>query len=350
MKAYTVPVKRILFTGGGSAGHVVPNLAVMQELRGRYAIAYMGTGGVERTLTAPFGCPYFLVECPKLVRSLTPKNLAIPFRLVRAERRALAILREHTPDLVFSKGGYASFPAVWAANRLHVPILTHESDLSPGLCTRLTAKKCRMVLTSFPETAGRFSNGTYVGSPIRRALFAGDRRAARAKYGFSGEKPILLALGGGSGSRAINDALRGSLGNILPRFDVLHLCGKGNLISGAPHGYVQRAFEPDMASAYACCDIALSRAGSNTVFELLALGKPALLVPLERASRGDQLQNARYFARQGLCAVLREGELGSLNEALLCLYGNASVRTNLAHRQRENGTDAIVEIIRRLLG
>lgn len=343
-------MKRILFTGGGSAGHVIPNLAVMQELKGQYSIAYMGTDGIERALVASFGCPYFLVDCPKLVRSLTPRNLTIPFRLVQAEHHALAILRDRTPDLVFSKGGYASFPAIWAAHRLHVPVLTHESDLSPGLCTRLAAKKCRFVLTSFPETAKRFPNGKYVGSPIRRSLFAGERRMARAKYGFFGEKPVLLVLGGGSGSRALNEAIRRHLPKILPRFDVLHLCGKGNIQPDAPRGYVQRAFENDMASAYACCDLALSRAGSNTVFELLALGKPALLVPLEHASRGDQAENAHYFSERGLCAELHENELDRLPEALLCLYGNASVRNGLARRKAENGTDAIIDIIRGILG
>ena len=173
---------------------------------------------------------------------------------------------------------------------------------------------------------------------------------ARAKYGFFGEKPVLLVLGGGSGSRALYEAIRRHLPQILQRFDVLHLCGKGNIQADAPHGYVQRAFENDMASAYACCDLALSRAGSNTVFELLALGKPALLVPLEHASRGDQAENAHYFSERGLCAELHENELDRLPEALLCLYGNASVRNGLARHKSENGTDAIIGIIRGMLG
>ena len=194
--AYTVEVKYLLFTGGGSAGHVTPNLAVMQKLRGKYRLAYMGTGGIEKALLAPFGCPYYLVECPKLVRSLTPKNLTLPFRLRTAQKAALAVLERETPDLVFSKGGYASYPAVWAAAKLGVPVLTHESDLTPGLCTRLVAKKCTRVLTSFPETASRFANGVCVGSPIRSELFGKPRDRARKKYGFRGEKPVLLVLGG----------------------------------------------------------------------------------------------------------------------------------------------------------
>ena len=162
-------MKYLLFTGGGSAGHVTPNLALMQELKGRCRIAYMGTSGIEKALVAPFGCPYFCVECPKLVRSLTLKNFTLPFALRRAEKNALAVLEREKPDLVFAKGGYASYPAVWAAAKLHVPVLTHESDLTPGLCTRMVAKRCVHVLTSFPETAQRFPNGVCVGSPIRRA-------------------------------------------------------------------------------------------------------------------------------------------------------------------------------------
>ncbi len=342
-------MKRILFTGGGSAGHVVPNLAVMQELKGRYALAYMGTDGMERRLVAAFGCPYFLVNCPKLARSLSPRNLAIPFRLAAAQRRALGILREKTPDLVFSKGGYASFPAVWAAHRLRVPVLTHESDLTPGLCTRMIAGKCRYVLTSFPETANKFRNGRCVGSPIRHALFAGGRERAMRAYGFDGSKPVLLVLGGGSGSRTLNEAVRAQLDALLPRFDILHLCGAGNVAAAAPRGYVQREFEPEMAAAYACADLALSRAGSNTVFELIALGKPALLVPLERASRGDQLANARYFSERGLCALLRERELDDLPAALLRLYGSASVRTSLARYRAADGTNAVLDVIHELL-
>ena len=341
-------MKYLLFTGGGSAGHVTPNLAVMQKLRGKYRLAYMGTGGIEKTLLAPFGCPYYLVECPKLVRSLTPKNLTLPFRLRTAQKAALAVLEREMPDLVFSKGGYASYPAVWAAAKLGVPVLTHESDLTPGLCTRLVAKKCTRVLTSFPETASRFANGVCVGSPIRSELFGKPRDRARKKYGFRGEKPVLLVLGGGSGSRLLNEAVTAHLGDLLPRFDILQLCGKGNA-GGGQEGCLRLEYEADMGSAYACADIVLARAGSNTLFELLALKKPALLVPLERCSRGDQLKNAHYFQAKGLCAVLREREIGDLPAALLRLYGSATIRAALAAHTAENGTERILREIQAVL-
>lgn len=342
-------MKRLLFTGGGSAGHVVPNLAVMQELIHSYKIAYMGTNGIEQNIIKSFGCPYFCVNCPKLSRSLTPKNLSIPFRLAASQRKALEIFRHEQFDLVFSKGGYASYPAVWAAHRLKIPIISHESDLSPGLCTRMIAGKCRYILTSFPETAEKFRNGKWVGSPIRREIFSGDASSARRKYGFSGTKPVLLVLGGGSGSRILNEAIRKQLAKLLPDFDILHLCGKGNIVKSTHRGYIQLEYEADMGDAYACCDLALSRAGSNAVFELIALKKPALLVPLAHATRGDQAKNAAYFAKKDLCAILDEQQLDQLPSALLCLYGNARIRNALQSDITVSATQAISEIIRSVI-
>ena len=233
----------ILFCGGGSAGHVVPNLAVMQELSGRHTLSYAGSrGGIEEGLVKSFGVPFYAVDCPKLVRSLTPKNLTLPFRMAKANREALALVREINPHLVFSKGGYASLPYLLAAHRLKIPALTHESDLSPGLVTRLMGRKCRLVLTSFEDTARRFANGKYVGPPLRRELFGGNRAAARKKYGLSGEKPMLLVLGGGSGSRTLNEAVRAHLDALLQEFDVLHLVGNGNTGAEPARGYVPLAF------------------------------------------------------------------------------------------------------------
>ena len=341
-------MKHILFCGGGSAGHVVPNLAVMNELKYSHRISYMGTGGIEKTLVSGAGYPFFQVDCPKLVRSFTLENLKIPFRLKKAKKEALEILKREKPDLVFSKGGFASYPAVWAAKKLGIPAVTHESDLSAGLCTKLIAKKCERVLCSFPETARRFEKGVCTGSPIRREILNGERTRARKKYGFSGEKPVLLVLGGGSGSRALNDAVRENLPRLLARFYVLHLCGQGNLIPER-EGYAQREFERDMGSAYACADLVLSRAGSNTVFELLALKKPAVLVPLQRGSRGDQYENAQYFSSKGLCKLLPESELFSLPGVLFETARSDTLKDNLAACNITSGTPAVIDEIKAVL-
>ena len=339
-------MKHILFTGGGSAGHVVPNLAVMNELKYSHKISYMGTGGMEFGLVSGAGYRFFRVDCPKLVRSFTLENLKIPFRLKRAIKSAAEILEREQPDLVFSKGGFASYPAVRAAQKLKIPVITHESDLSPGLCTKLIAKKCKHGLTSFPETAKLFTNGICTGSPIRREILNGERARARRKYGFTGQKPVLLVLGGGSGSRALNEAVRENFPLLLSRYDILHLCGKGNAAEHPPEGYVQREYETDMGSAYACADGVLARAGSNTVFELLALKKPALFVPLEKSSRGDQLENALYFQKRTLCKILRETELANLPRALEELFTDQSLREAISASSVKNGTPSILEIIR----
>lgn len=339
-------MKRILFCGGGSAGHVTPNLALMKELKYIYRVSYVGTGGIERTLVEQAGYPFYQVDCPKLVRSFTLKNLSIPFSLLRACKRAQAVLEHEKPDVVFSKGGFASFPPVWAARKLHIPVYTHESDLSPGLCTKLIAKKCNVVFTSFPETAALFPNGKHVGSPIRKDLFFGDKQRAMHKYSFSSEKPVLLVLGGGSGCRMLNENIRTNLNVLLKQWQILHLCGNGNLIDNPPNGYVQREFEGDMASAYTVSDCVLCRAGSNTIFETLALKKPALLVPLEHHSRGDQLQNALYFQKRGLCRVLREHEIATLESALLALYRDDTLRNSLDNYEVKNGSSVILATLK----
>ena len=181
-------MKKILFTGGGSAGHVVPNLALIDSLkkRGAYEIFYAGTNGIEKRLLAPTGIPFFEISCPKLVRSFTLKNFAIPFSLYKAIRDSRKILQNVRPHLVFSKGGFVSLPVCLAAAKEKIPVLTHESDLTPGLATKLIAKKCRFVLTSFPETAEKFKNGKFVGSPLRDVLFTADKEAARRKYRLNG--------------------------------------------------------------------------------------------------------------------------------------------------------------------
>lgn len=338
-------MKTILFTGGGSAGHVVPNLAIMNEIRYSHRVIYMGTGGIERGLVEKAGYQFFEVDCPKLVRSLTLKNFTIPFRLNKAVNKAKEILEKERPALVFSKGGFASYPAVAAAHKLQIPVLTHESDLSAGLCTKLIAKKCERVLTSFPETAKLFKNGEWVSSPIRKELLRGEKSRAKHKFSLSPDKPVLLVLGGGSGSVAINEALRKNLKKLLQKFDILHLTGKGNLMKDPPAGYVQREFEQDMGSAYAAADLVLCRAGSNTLFELLALKKPCLLVPLKKGSRGDQLQNALYFEEKGLCRVLDESELPLLYDALIKTYRDEALKNALEEAHIGSGLSNILSLI-----
>lgn len=341
-------MQKLLLTGGGSAGHVVPNLALLPDFSEYFEVCYLGTDGIERTLAEQAGLPFYTVPAPKLVRGSVLKNLALPFRLTHSVRQARKALREIAPDVLFSKGGYAALPAVLAAKRLGIPVFAHESDLTPGLANRLSARRCAAVFTSFPETAEKFRNGVYTGAPVRASLFAGDRGQALARYGFRGEKPVLLVFGGGSGSAALNAAVRGAVFALSDAFDILHLCGKGNAVPAQIGGYVQREYEEDMAAAYAAADLVAARAGSGTVFELLALKKPALLVPLEnRRSRGDQVQNAQYFEERGLCRVLREGNLSprTFEEAVCALAKDEALRRRLAAAPFRRGNRAIAAAV-----
>lgn len=342
-------MKTLVLTGGGSAGHVVPNIALLPALREKFKLAYIGSDGIERELMKGQGVPYYTVRCTKLVRGSILKNVALPFRFIRSLAAAKKALIAAGADIVFSKGGYVALPVVFAARKLHIPVLTHESDLTPGLANRLIAGRCEAVLTSFPETAEEFKNGVCTGAPVRAELFCADRKAALQKYGFQGAKPVLLLFGGGSGSLALNRAAEDALPEILKDFDMLHIRGKHG---GAERreGYVPLEYEQDMSSAYAAADFVVSRAGSNTLFELLALKKPALLIPLEnRRSRGDQAQNARYFAEKGLCRVLHEADLSPqrLLKQLRALAKDTALRQNLARSPFRAGNEAIIEAIQR---
>ena len=348
-------MKTLILTGGGSAGHVVPHLALLPDLRRNYALAYIGTDGIERELLQNTGIPFYSIRAPKLVRGSVTANLTLPARLLRSVHDAKRALRAAKADAVFSKGGYVALPVVLAARALHLPVLTHESDRTPGLANKLIARRCNAVLTSFPETARAFKNGIYTGSPVREELLRGDRENALHKYGFSGKRTILLAFGGGSGSRALNEALENALPRLLLDLDVLHIRGPQGtpptLPPGIPGRYCPLSYETDMASAYACADLVLARAGANTLFELLALRKRALLVPLgNKRSRGDQAENANYFARKGLCRVLRERDLTPerLTDEIYALRRDSALDRRLQDCDCTDGNRAVLEHIRSL--
>ena len=340
-------MKKIVFSGGGSAGHVIPNVALIQELKEKYQLYYIGTDGIEQTIVRSVNVPFYSISCPKLIRGFSLSNLSIPIRFLSAIRQAESILRELSPDLVFSKGGFVALPVVFAAHRLGIPAITHESDLSLGLANRLMAKKCKYVLTSFEEVARSLPNGKYTGSPMRSELFTATSSAANKR------KPTLLVLGGGSGSKAINEAVRNHLPELLKKYKLIHICGQGNRIewngnrkatgTGSANGYEQIEFTSDMGAVYARADGVLCRAGSNTVFEVLALKKPTVFVPLQnKRSRGDQVKNAEYFQEKGLCRILYERELETLPTAVDLLFQDKNLRSALQKCNIKSGNEEIL--------
>lgn len=347
-------MKKIAFTGGGSAGHVVPNLALIDEIvkDGKTDVCYFGTDGIERDLTEKKKIPYFAFSAPKLVRGKSftafKNNCKIPFRFSAAVKKAEEGLKEFAPDLVFSKGGYVALPVVVAARRLKIPVLTHESDFSPGLTTKLVAKKCEYVLTSFPETVEAFKNGKYTGAPIRRELFSFSRSEGRASLDLPKDKKIALVFGGGSGSQVINAAVRKLVQKRTDLF-FLHAVGKGNVVHSNLKNYRQTEFIKDMGAAYAAADVVISRAGAGSVFEILALKKPAILIPLEGQTRGDQKENAAYFEKKGLCHVLKQSELDGLEAAIDQTLDDEKLRDHLSTTLFKAGNENILREIYALL-
>ena len=335
---------------------MIPNIALIEEILSKNIanVCYMGTNGIEKRLLASYDLPYYTIACPKLIRGGgvkgLVKNLRIPFEFPRAKKQALEGLKALKPDLVFSKGGYVALPVLSCAHKLGIPCLAHESDFSAGLANRLSAKKCKLLLTSFPETAEKFKNGKYSGAPIRSTVFSCTRNEARKKLGIPLKEKVLLVFGGGSGSKAINEAVRANLQTLTQKYVVLHACGKGNLIKSKDKRYLQFEFIEDMGMAYACADGVVSRAGSGTVFEILALKKPALFIPLEGQTRGDQMENAEYFMFKGLCHTLRQDELSALPAAVDLLMQDEKLKMRLDCADFRCGNERILQEICKVLG
>lgn len=311
-------MKKIVMTGGGTAGHVTPNIALMPALKeAGYEIHYIGSyQGMEKGLIEAQGIPYYGISSGKLRRYFDWKNFSDPLKVLKGYGQAISLMKKLKPDIVFSKGGFVSVPVVLAAKHCHIPAIIHESDITPGLANRIAIRGAKKVCCNFPETMKYLpeEKAVLTGSPIRQELFHGDARKARALCNFpDGRKPVLLIVGGSSGSKVVNDAVRKILPELLENYDIIHLCGKGNLddqLKGLI-GYAQFEYAgkelPDM---FALADLAISRAGANSICELLALHKPNILIPLSAAaSRGDQILNARSFEKQGFSYVIEEENL-----------------------------------------
>lgn len=340
-------MKKIMFCGGGSAGHVIPNIAICEDLSSDFELSYIGTDSIEKSICANANLPFHTFNGVKLVRGKLLCNLDIPRKLYKSYRECLKILEKEKPDLLFCKGGYASLPPALAAAKLKIPVLTHESDISCGLANKIIARKAEKILTSFPQTSKKFKNGVYVGPPILKRIMNNDRLAAKKKFGLD-LRPTVLVFGGGSGSRLINDCVRKSLIDLCKNYNVVHICGKGNVVENNIYGYIQLEFCNDMGTVYACADYAVARCGSNSAFELIAMKIPTLFIPLQNgASRGDQIENAKYFENLGLCHVLKEADMTCprLIEEINYLIRDNKIKTALKNYNSECGNELIEQEI-----
>lgn len=310
-------MRKIVLTGGGTAGHVTPNIALLPSLKeAGYEIAYVGSyDGIEKRLIEDFTIPYTGISTGKFRRYLDPKNLTDPFRVIKGYIEAKNFLKNYKPDVVFSKGGFVSVPVVRAAASLHIPCIIHESDMTPGLANKLCIPVAKKVCCNFPETLKLLPENKAVltGSPIRAELSQGNRLAGLDMCGFSANKPIIMVTGGSQGASNVNKAVREALPQLLKEFQVVHLCGKGkldNVLLSTP-GYKQFEYvKAELKDLFAMADLVISRAGANAICELLALKKPNILIPLpSSSSRGDQLLNAQSFESQGFSIVINEDDL-----------------------------------------
>ncbi len=325
-------MKRILFTGGGTAGHVTPNIALFPSLiEAGYDIQYIGSyNGIEKDLITQLGIPYHPISSGKLRRYFSLQNFTDPFRVLKGFSQANKLVKTLKPDVIFSKGGFVSVPVVMAGKRNHVPTIIHESDMTPGLANKISIPSATHVCCNFPETVNHIPSEKAIltGCPIRTELLQGDKLLAKNLCDFKTDKPVILIMGGSLGSANINAAVRAILPTLLERFHLIHLCGKGKVDTSLLNidGYKQFEYVTnELKDLFALSDLVISRAGANAICEFVSLRKPNILIPLSlQASRGDQILNARSFETQGYSVMLEEEHLtsDSLLEAIQSLYNN----------------------------
>ncbi len=351
-------MKTIVLTGGGTAGHVTPNLALLPILRKEgYTIYYIGSeNGIEKELMEAENIPYYGVPTGKVRRYLSKENVKDMVKVVKGVTEARRLIKDLNPDIVFSKGGFVAVPVVLGAKANGVPVVIHESDMTPGLANKVASKTARVICTTFKETLAYLDKdkGIHTGSPLRASLFEGDKMKGLKQCNFTKDKPVLLMMGGSLGARKLNEVLRESLRELTKEFQIVHLCGKGNLSEDLKEVSGYRQFEyvkEGLADLMAMADIVVSRAGSNAICEIVALRKPNLLIPLSKAaSRGDQIENAYSFAKQGFSMVLEEESLSRevfLKEIQMLFEKRAEFIENMSRFDFEQGTNRVMEQIRR---
>ena len=350
-------MKRIVLTGGGTAGHVTPLIALLPALtKEKYDIHYIGSyEGIERKLIEEYNIPYYGISSGKLRRYLDPKNFTDPFKVIKGYREARRILKELKPDILFSKGGFVSVPVVLAAKKNKIPVIIHESDMTPGLANRIAIPAAKKVCANFPETMKHLppEKAVLTGTPIRSELFSGNKISGLDFCGFTANKPVLMIIGGSTGSRVINDVVRGLLPTLLRDFQVIHLCGKGNLDPRLTEtkGYVQYEYIKDeLSDLFAATNLVISRAGANAICEILALRIPNILIPLGlNASRGDQILNAESFKNQGYSCMLKEEDLtvSRLLESIKYVMENKQKYIEAMNKsEMNNSIDTIIKLIK----
>lgn len=345
-------MRKIVFTGGGTGGHIIPNLALIDELIGKAELHYIGTQGMEKTLTTEYvkkkQLGFHEITAHKFKRKISLKNLLLPFKLLSSIKQAKRILRAVNPDIVFSKGGYVSLPIVVAAKRLKIPCVLHESDMTMGLANKLSVRCVSMVFTTFPGVAAKIGKkAKCVGSPLRRTIYNGNKQTGLQTMGFDGKRKILTIVGGSQGASNLNKLISDNADILSKMFDVFVVCGKGKADDIKSERLHVKEFVSNINDIYAATDYVVSRAGSNAVCELVALGKPTLLVPLVNCSRGEQVLNADYFTDLSATLTAEEVKLdaATLNIKLAQLVDSEKELKSNMLKISIDGTSEIVDYL-----
>ncbi|MBE7082811.1 MAG: undecaprenyldiphospho-muramoylpentapeptide beta-N-acetylglucosaminyltransferase [Clostridiales bacterium] len=344
--------KTIVLTGGGTAGHIMPNLALLPLLQKQFdQIFYLGAkeSMEEKIIKNYKNITFVAIPTTKLMRKLTIKNMAIPFKLISSICKTKKILKEIKPNVIFCKGGFVSVPVAIAGKRLHIPVISHESDLSMGLANKIILRFAKTLCVSFKNTCHISKKCIYTGSPIREQIFKGNKNSIITKFKFNQSKPTVLFFGGSLGSKNINNLVEKSLEELTLKYNVLHITGKNNKTNLKCDGYYAVEFAEKIEDFFALADIVVCRGGANSLFELLALKKPMLIIPLSKAeSRGDQIENAEYFKKMGYAYVMQEHEMSTqkLLENLHNLNQNINkIKTAMSNDTAVDANNKIVEII-----
>lgn len=333
--------KKIVLTGGGTAGHVYPALAVAEKLT-NYEIHYFGGKGIEKEIVSKMpNITYHEIPGVKLERKLTMKNLLIPFKLSKSIKQTKKELQKLSPSVIFSKGGFVAVPVAMAGKKLNIPVVSHESDLSFGLANKIILKSCSVMCTSFAETGKKNKKCVYTGQPIRQKIFQGQN----LRLGFSNENPTILILGGSLGAKFLNEIIFENLDKLTEKYNLIHITGKNNFQDIVYKNYKCVPYAENIEDFYHTADIVISRAGSGVINELLALEKPMLLIPLsKKCSRGDQIENAKLFKENGYCQMMEEEDydfVKLLQKIDFLVKNQEKIKKNMKKTAKNNAVENI---------
>ncbi len=342
-------MKKIVLTGGGTGGHVVPHLSLIDTLKKDFEIHYIGTNGIEKEIMKDTPVVYHTISAVKLERDKKLKNLLLPFKLLASISSCKKILKKIKPDIIFSKGGFVSLPVVIAGKSRKIKIISHESDLTIGIANKIIYKYSDVFCTSFEDTAKGLKKAVVTGCPIRKDIFNGSITRGKNITKFNNNKKTLLFMGGSTGAKAINDCVIDSLDLLLKDYNIINIVGKNKGNDIKKPGYLQLEYVKNIEDIFAVTDFIISRAGANAIFEFVALKKPTLLIPLPKgASRGDQVENANNFKQKGLVNVLFQENLNSttlVSEIKKLEKDKDTLIKNMTNFKYKNGSENILKEI-----